>query len=358
MTGTYVDEDSDFEASAAITFTIPTCHGGDVVIIGYECITTSCSITAGWDQILTFKSPATGVTQAMWSKVMGGAAGSDSTDIGSTVTLTPGSPVKSSATMTIWRGVDPASPIDIADWIGISPTSGQTTFTGKTVTTDQDGCVIVSVYMDKTSTSPWTITPPATPIAYTLRSDGRNTTTSSGRANVVQASQPGGSAGNWGGNTWNVSGTPGSVGIWTVALRPINTTTDLHPIADISHTTNVVGVPDASNLYANIDEATVNWTDYVELPQGDSFKIKVSSGTDPGTDTGFLAFYDVGFAAGAATCTGTFKLIQGASTVIATWTDTWTADQVQLTHDLDPADIADVTDFTDLRIEFDATTVA
>lgn len=356
MTESFIAQVDGQAASGAVTLTIPSCNGGDVAILAVNTNTTGITVGAGWTQIGTLQTPASGVTQGLWRKVMAGSVGSASSDVGTTVACTPGGSVKSSATMTIWRGVDNTNPVNAFTYLPIVPGSGQTDFTGPAVASTVDNCEIVSIFMSKNSTNPWTITPP-TPAGWAGRSDGTYPGTVTGKADCYQASLLATTAGNYGAVDWQTTGQPGAVGIWSVALAPFVATTDLHPTTDISHTTNVVGVGDPSNLYANIDETTVNWTDWNEMPAGDSFRVKTAGGTDPGVDTGASVFYDVGFSSGAATATIEVSLYQN-TTLIEQWADTYTADQTSRVHNLNPTNVANITDYTNLRLDFSATSVA
>lgn len=361
MTESFVAEAHGTNASTPITLTIPTgVQGQDVAILAGATSTTTASVDAGWSLVGTLQNPISGETNGIWKKVMAGTSGSASSDVGSTVTFTPGAGVKSADALTIWRGVDPANPVNVSGYTSSSPSSGTTAFTGPSVTTTVDGCMIVSVFMDKNSSTP---SPNITvPTGYTSRSAAL-TSSGTGKADCVQASKLATSAGNYGADTWNVDASLGVVGIFSIALNPISTIQTVHPATDVSNSGSPVGVPTSANLYSNIDEVSADSADYVEMPASSTFIVGLAALSDPGVDTGFEVDYELGFGVGAATATYTITLLQGATTRSGPWTETVTADAGGvITHAISSGDAAGIV-FTagvasDLRLKFEMTTLA
>ena len=353
---TFIAETHALVGVGPITLTVPAgVQGQDVMTVFVSMNDALAGVTAGWAQVDAESSfPA----YIALRKVAAGSAGSASSDVGATVTVSPaGGANKTAAVMVVERGVDVNDSPPVHGFQGYSGiASGTTTFAGPAVTTTVDGCEILSVFMDKDSIgTTLTATPPA---GYTTRSSAIPTT-GTGKTSVVAATKTGGAAGNYGADTWTLNGTPGAVGIFTIALKPAVTTQTVFPTSDVA-STSVTGVGDAAHLYANIDDAAI-LTDYDEFLQASDLTVGLNSLTDPGVDTGFVVFYTLGRGASTTSVTWTITLKQG-TTSIESWTETVTGDGTSLTHSISSTNAANIV-FTagvasNLRLEFAATTVS
>lgn len=346
--------------AGAVSLTIPAgVQGQDAMFIVASAATTGILTPAGWAVVRT-DSPVTGTTCVLLKKTAAGAAGSASTDVGTTVSVAPvSSGIHTAAVLFAWRGVDPSNPVNDVDfqpYTGI--TSGTTTFTGTSVTSTVDGCDIVSAFLDKNSV-PINFTQPS---GYTLRSSAI-ASSGTGKTDALVASKAGGSAGNYGHDTWTTDATPGAVGIYTLALTPISTTQTIRPTSDVS-SSSATGVTDPTHLYANINEnGSPDPATYVELLASGFVEIGLATLTDPGVDTGFAVPYTTAFGASTAGAVWAVTLFQ-STTSIETWNHAQSVDNETVTHALDPANVANIV-FTgspaqaaNLRLEFSLTSVS
>ena len=340
--------------NATITIPATVVQGQDLMLLAVSSSQNGLSVPSGW-ALVDSTNPTTsgsGETHAIYRKIAAGASGSTSSDANTTVTVTPtgGTGSKMAVALIVWRGLDTSNPIHVEANTVYSPSAGTTTFTGPSVTTTQDGCDIVSILMDKNSAPPLGAT---VPTGYTSRTSA-TFSSGSGVSDIVIASKAGGSAGNYGADTWNTTITPAAVTVFTVALTPVSTTQVVRPTSDVTKT-NVTGVSDNTNLYANIDENVLDLTDWVEMLATGVLTVGLGSVSDPGVDTGWSASYVLGLGAGAASAGWTISLLQG-TTVIESWTDTATADNQAKTHNLSSTNIATITwtsgAATDLRLKF------
>lgn len=354
--GTFVAETHALSTADPISLTVPAgVQGQDVMTVFVAINDQVQSITPGWTQL---DSESSTPTFLALRKVAAGAAGSASSDVGSTLTVAGFIAAKSAAVMVVERGVDvnDAPPVhNFRLYTGIA--AGTTSFAGPAVTTTVDGSEILSVFMDKDSLA--TTLTAAQPSGYTTRSSAIPTS-GTGKMSAVAATKTSSTAGNYGADTWVLNGTPGTVGIFTLALKPAVTTQTVFPTSDVAATA-VTGVGDATNMYANIDESTLSLTDYDEFLQSSDLTVGLSSLTDPGVDTGFVVFYTLGRGATTTSVGWTITLKQGTTT-IESWTETVTGDGVSLTHSVSSTNAANIV-FTagvaaNLRLEFAATTVA
>lgn len=346
--------------AGAVSLTIPSVQGQDAMFIVASAATTGILTPAGWAVVRT-DTPVAGSTCVLLKKTAAGAAGSASTDVGATVSVAPvNSGIHTSAALFAWRGVDPTNPVNDVDFQPYSPiTGGTTSFTGTTVTTTVDGCDIVSAFMDKNSVT-INFTQPS---GYTLRSSAV-ASSGTGRTDTLVASKAGGSHGNYGADAWTTDATPGAVGIYTLALTPVSTTQTIRPTSDVSTSGTATGVPDAANLYNNINEnGSPDPSSYVELTASSNFEVQLATLTDPGVDTGFTVDYTVAFGASTAGAVWAVTLYQN-TTSIETWNHTQSADNDTQSHALSSANVANIS-FTgspaqasNLRLKFSLTSVS
>lgn len=131
----------------------------------------------------------------------------------------------------------------------------------------------------------------------------------------------------------------------------------LRPVAD----TSLGGWTDQSggttDIYATIDETTASDSDYVQTPNNPStniYKLKLTSGSDPGVDTGHVISYRYRKPEAAGTVNLKVRLVEGTTTR-KEWTHSnigtsWTT-QVQT---LSEAEASAITDYTNLYLELEA----
>jgi hypothetical protein len=132
----------------------------------------------------------------------------------------------------------------------------------------------------------------------------------------------------------------------TTALEP----TELAPNADV-----VVGVwtpSTGADLYPMIDESVPSDDDYIYTTSVGSCAVAFESTTDPGTDSGHLLRYR----AKGNGSSGLIVRLKEGTTTIETWThsllpSTFTSYEQSVT----PSNFSAITDFTSLRLEFEAT---
>lgn len=115
----------------------------------------------------------------------------------------------------------------------------------------------------------------------------------------------------------------------------------------------------SSNLFGAIDESSPSDVDYVQSPLAPAtaiYRCTLSNIEDPVSSTGHVVRYRYSKdAAGGAQINLVVRLKQG-STTIASWThnnisETWTA----AAQTLSGAEADAITDYNDLRLEFEAT---
>lgn len=113
-----------------------------------------------------------------------------------------------------------------------------------------------------------------------------------------------------------------------------------------------------TNLYASIDESVINDSDYIQSSQSpssaDVTEIGLSSVGDPGTDLGHVVRYRYKKDTAGGQIDLTVRLMQGG-TEIASWShaDIGTG-FVTATQTLTNPQAANITNYADLRIKFEA----
>lgn len=122
-----------------------------------------------------------------------------------------------------------------------------------------------------------------------------------------------------------------------------------------------VGIPDSdvsagswlstgASLYGVLDEETANDSDYIYTTALDTCEVGLTNPVDPVSSTGHVLKYRL---YGDGSTDMTVSVRQGASTEIASWTETdmpaaWTDYQ----HTLNGTQTDNITDYTDLRVRF------
>jgi hypothetical protein len=160
---------------------------------------------AGWAQV---GSTVTNVSiqSAAWVRPVGAA------DPGSSVTMTTPSASKAVLSLGIYRGVDPANPVDAFAVVG---DAGGTTHTTPTVTAAA-GDWVASWWTDKSgAVAAWT-----TPAGVTERDDVYDTGTSARYSALLADSGGPVSAGTYGGLTATTDAASDKAVMWTIALKP------------------------------------------------------------------------------------------------------------------------------------------
>jgi hypothetical protein len=128
----------------------------------------------------------------------------------------------------------------------------------------------------------------------------------------------------------------------------------MRPIADIAANgwlPSVVAAP----LYSMLNEVVEDDTNYIyspENPTTQQFEVQLgfdAGGSDPGVDTNHSV--DIAMIATNQDTTFDFDLVQG-TTIIESWSEAVTvaAGVVLREHAFSPANIANITDYTDLRV--------
>jgi len=128
----------------------------------------------------------------------------------------------------------------------------------------------------------------------------------------------------------------------------------LRPSADIS-----TGNWTASPLYQKIDESSYNDSDYIRCPENktnNSCETSLTNGTDPSVSNNHIVRYRYRWSGIFGSHDIDIKLMQG-TTVIASWShanipSSWT----QANQTLTSGEANAITDYTDLRLRFIATT--
>jgi hypothetical protein len=331
MTITFVGEGHGQVTNNALTVALPAgIQGQDTIIWGCGSLDSTIGMPAGYtERDRQLNSTLLGLVEF---KQAAGTVGAGSADASASVVFNPavlGAGHKTSACGIVLRGANPAAPVNAEAYVAAA---GTTSFVGPSVTSTVDDCTIVSIFIDKDSTNPLNITPPA---GYTQRS-AAVFGSGSGKANVVIATKAGGAAGNYGADTWTTDAIPGTVSIFTLAIAPISTTQTIVPAADRLDN-NATGVPvdTAGALYTNLNQGTD--AKYIQLPVGGEISVDLTALNNPGVNTGFSVPYRLMPLAGTASTDWQLKLIQdpaGANTTIATWTETGVTAATTFSHPL------------------------
>jgi hypothetical protein len=112
-------------------------------------------------------------------------------------------------------------------------------------------------------------------------------------------------------------------------------------------------------LYASIDEAVTDDGDYIQSEIGvetDICRVKLGSLSDPSSSTDHTVTYRAQ-SVGDGAVNLTVRLIQGASTVIASWVHTDLSFVLTTyTQTLSGAEADSITDYSDLYLEFEKST--
>jgi hypothetical protein len=343
MSESFVAGSAATVGTGTLNLTLPAgIQGGDAIFIAIASSQSGVTLPAGWVVVEGPHNPASGgsgETFVLYRKQAAGTFGGASSDASSVVAIAPNTTAsKSAAVSVVWRGCDQTTPVHLVayqEYASIS--SGTTSFASPTVNTTVDECDILQFWLDKNSVIP-TITKPS---AYTAR-ESAVFSSGTGVSDAIAVSKAGGAAGVYGGESWTTTAAPGVVGIITLALAPATTIITLHGVSDHTETA-VVGVPDTTNLFNNINEGMTDTSDYVEFLTSSVYSTDLPTVTDPGTDHGFQVSLALGLGAGASSTDWTIKLIQGTSTVRESWTETVTADPTEIVHDLADATIAAIT---------------
>jgi hypothetical protein len=357
MTITFIGEGHGQVTNNSLTITLPAGIQGQDTILGF-CGSLDSTVAAPSGFTELGRNLTSTLLSLAESKQAAGTVGVASADASAAMAWNvalPGQNHKTSACAVVFRGTNAAAPVNVS---AVNNPTGTTSYVGPSVTTTVDNCVIVSVFIDKDSTNPLNITVPS---GYTQRS-ASVFTSGSGKANVVVASKAGGSAGAYGADTWTTDAIPGAVTVYTVAIAPVATTQTIRPASDVT-VTNATGVTvnTAGNLYTNIDETTVNYTDYVEFIASAVYVTGLTLLYSPGVNTGFSV--QTVFRLGSGSTSASFAVVlKQTSTTIESWTVTVTADQQVDTHAISSGNAATI-DFTpdpatDLRLSYTLTSVS
>jgi len=107
-----------------------------------------------------------------------------------------------------------------------------------------------------------------------------------------------------------------------------------------------------ATLYGCIDEATADDTDYIYANSATTCQLALSSVANPGTTSGQVVSYRVWSPSG----NGLVVRLKCGSATVATWTHaTLPVTVTQYDQSLSAGEIAAITDYADLRVEFEST---
>ncbi len=112
----------------------------------------------------------------------------------------------------------------------------------------------------------------------------------------------------------------------------------------------------SSPLWSKIDEETPNDADYISAPYNPSAYciLGLTSGVDPGVDTGVKLH----IRGGGATGSMSVRLYQGSTAIQTTSVNFTSSSFTTYEVSFAEASIANITDFTDLRIGFEASSTS
>ena len=107
-----------------------------------------------------------------------------------------------------------------------------------------------------------------------------------------------------------------------------------------------------ATLYGCVDEATADDTDYIYANSATTCQLALSSVVDPGTTSGQVVSYRAWSPSG----NGLVVRLKCGATTVATWTHaTLPGTVTQYDQSLSAGEIAAITDYADLRVEFEST---
>jgi len=134
--------------------------------------------------------------------------------------------------------------------------------------------------------------------------------------------------------------------------------TIIRPNADVSLGNWTDELDGTTNIYLSIDETSANDADYVksgETPSADKYRFHLSDPTDPVCSGGHSITYRYKKESAGNTMSLVVRLIENVTT-IATWTETDISDTLTTTtRFLTPTEADAITDYSDLRVELEAT---
>ncbi|MFB4306996.1 hypothetical protein [Actinomadura sp. GTD37] len=337
-----------------LAVTIPsTVVGGDGMILAVD-VAADVDPGAGWALRKKITTQDGNNKAYVYSRV----AGPD--DAGTTVTLlTAAVPSRGIATLVVWSGTDPGDPIhQIAS---TSDTATSTTHTTPgTITTTIAGCWEVEIVCSKSPNgNPITTwTPPG---GFAARKTGLSGATSgqSQREAVIGDSGAAKSSGTTiGGHVWTADVASNNTALFTLALAPATGTQTVHPISDITTAgwtaspALASGQPQASNLSDGRDSS------YLETGTGPTALVgewALGRVVPPGAGEDMTLTVRCRDTS-AASVTRVIELRQGA-TLISTHSDTTVRSSLtDVPVTVPAADLAAITDWSDLRVRVTQTT--
>jgi hypothetical protein len=124
------------------------------------------------------------------------------------------------------------------------------------------------------------------------------------------------------------------------------------PAADVTDGAWLNELGSATHLYSSIDETTASDADYIYTMSASTCEVALGALNDPGVGSDHIVRYR---AKGDGSTDLIVTLRQGASTTIATWTEA-NASSTMTTyeHTLTTGEADNITDYTDLRLRFEA----
>ncbi|MGI5201619.1 hypothetical protein ACQEU6_08565 [Spirillospora sp. CA-108201] len=335
----------------SVNVTIPsdTRTGDGMLLVTYANVDCTISPPAGWLPAKAQQSPeADGITAAMWKRVAGVS------DPGATLTITnDGISPKAGAVLLDYSGVDLT---DIIHKINSRlDTGGTASVPTPQVTTTINDCRVVEVCVSKSSTTTQFTARPAggTPRATVIGTGG-------GHPDISVVDRAAAAPGPYGGGTFTLDANQSSAITYTIALAPKVNVQTARPQSDVTiggYTAEPAvgtGVP----LAARIGETVRDDATYLRSPAGPTgavYEARLTGVEDPGVDTGFSFLVVLSSAGGATSAQCEVALVQGTTVISSTTYTDLPATATVYTFNVPALDVANITDFGDLRFRFTST---
>lgn len=332
--------------SGATTITIPgTVQAGDALIIAGGMNDAGVSdfdwpTPSGWTR-LQHSRAGSDVYGALYGKV------ATASDAGAQVVLDTDTTGKSGVVLAAYSGTDPVAPFH-ATAQRVESSSTATHATPTVDVTVEDAQIVIAAIQGNSAVESW-----GTASGYTKRVDAIDNDHLGGHVTATIQDKAVSEMGTYGGENL-VAANPSAKAItWTVALAPVSDTQTSRPVSDIA-SSGAVGVPEpdpGTGLYARLAANTDN--EYVQLSDGGSVQVGMAPLADPLTDDGHVVRYRARYGGGAEGGDVTVTLKEG-STTIATWQESLTDTFDDYSHQLDPEEAAEISDYSDLNLTFEA----
>lgn len=229
--------------------------------------------------------------------------------------------------------------IDSGAWTAVDSASPYTS-TAPTVTSTEDGCLLVAVNCARITTA-GAVTYTA-PSGYTSRLEAKSTYDARMFAVATKSQASAGASGTAAGEFAISGGGDGRTCGVHLAISPASSTYIARPTSDVSAGTWTAST--GSDLYAMIDESVASDSDYCVASSAGTMEVALGSLSEPPagwvTTVRFRINGDV-----------TVSLREGASTEIASWVKS-AASATTYEEELSGGQQSSISDWTDLRLRF------